>query len=224
MTHIDWNFPLYLIPNHQGYAAVADNDPLTGEPEPDQSLLLFSDESSAIMLIAAFELLSAPKPLRNERELVWLLQSLKSPVHHVLLDPNPVQPASDSGRKLPIDQVLQQLKPDLSPWNYPVYAVAVDEGFLTIDGTASSGETLSALALFASKEKVDDYLRQAGTSGRYCEIADRQQAIVFFRAVRELVSAVALDPQIENGRHTARYGFSLDTLLEKYLVEMETEG
>lgn len=212
--NISWQYPLYLIPIQGGFASVSDND----SSEPDQSLIVFSSDAAAVLFISHFNLLSAPKAIQNDRELSWLLHGLKPPVTRMLLDANPANPESKSGQLFTVKEVLSTLKPDLSPWDYPVYAIATDVGFVTIDGAAADGEFLSAIAFFTSQEKAHQYLESSGDTGETCEIKNRIDANIFLRGVSKMVGAVAIDPIVEGNKHSAKYCFSVETLLNKYLI------
>ena len=82
---------------------------------------------------------------------------------------------------------------------------------------------MSAIAFFTSKENAQYYLELSGDTGELCEIKNRIEANVFLRGVSRMVGAVALDPTIHENKHTAKYCFSVDTLLNKYLVPPGTE-
>ncbi|HMO15102.1 MAG TPA: hypothetical protein PKD64_13380 [Pirellulaceae bacterium] len=209
-----WNFPLYIIPLQGGFASVADNADAHGT----QRLLVFSKRETAILFIASFELLSSPKPLNNERELGWLLRSLKQPVTGLLLDPNPRNPEASSGSSYLVEEVLANLRPDLSPWNYPIFVLATATGFVTIDGAAADGEYLSALAVFTDEERAEQYLTNSGETAELCALESMGDTVIFLRGLSNLIGAVALDPSIVDNHNTAKYAFSIDTLLNKYLV------
>ncbi len=209
-----WRFPLYIIPITGGFVSVSDN--AAGEPE--QSLLVFSESAAAVLFIATFDVLSAPKALHNARELGWLLRGLQYPVTRLLLDANPQNPESSSGKLFTVEEVLRELRPDLSPWNYPVFALATDAGFVTIDGVAEDGEYLSAIALFGSPEQAEQYLLESGDQAELCPLESFEDAVIFLQGVASMVGAAALDPVVTSGRHTAKYCFSIETLLTKYLV------
>ena len=50
------------------------------------------------------------------------------------------------------------------------------------------------------------------------EIAQMNIARQLLGMLRDSTNAVALDPVFEEGQHSAEYGFSIDSLLDKYLV------
>lgn len=214
MIHNKWQYPLFVVPVPGGFASVFDND----ADETQQSLLAFSDSNAAILFIATFGLLSAPRPLKNDRELAWLLRGIQKPVVNLLVDANPANPDSASGQLHTIEHVLENLTLEYSPWDYPVFAIGKEQGFVCIDGAAEDGEWLSAIALFSSEQKVQDYLEHSKEQGELCLINNQQEAIVFLRGIRELVTAVAIDPYLKNNKHAAKFCFSIDTLLDKYLV------
>ena len=216
-----WKYPIYLIKHGGGYASIVDP---TAEDSSRQSLVVFRDEEQALGFMAACGILGTPRELNNDRELGWLLQSLQAPVTGVVFDPSASAEEQDSGVRVTVQDLLEKdLVPDNSPWNYPVYVVAQDEGFVCIDGTDSDGKRIAAIAFFTSEERIAAYLAAANETGATCAMMDLGEARSFLTGVGSQAAAVAIDPTVEDGRRTAKHCLGIKTLLEKYLV-VETEN
>ena len=211
-----WSYPVYLIPHAGGYASVV------GAPTCDDDrthfLVVHTDEQPATEFMQRFEIEGRPKRLHNHREFRWLLLSLRDPVRHVAFDPDPDEGQVNARWSASVGDLLRDhLKADYSPWNYPVCVVAQEDGFASIQGSGPAGEPLTAICVFTDEEKAHDYLAAAGEVGSLCTLDNPDQARTFLAALGPGVSAVALDPRVEAGLRTARHGFSLQTLLDKYL-------
>ena len=218
-NELNIEYPIHLIPHGGGYLSFVNPD-----DESEQMLVVCGSQELALQLIQQFELLSAPKSLNNDREFVWLLRSLKQPVNRVAFDPNPEGEQVNARQVVAVVDLLQShLQPDLSPWNYPVYAVANDQGFVSINTEDETGEPLTVLCFFSQAKSAEDYLNQSGQQGEPCAINDVLESRAFLLSVdKSFAAAVALNPRIEGERHTADYCFSIEVLLEKYLVAEST--
>ena len=185
-----------------------------------QMLVICSSKELAMGLVYQFELMSMLKELKNDREFVWLLRSIKKPVTQVAFDPQPQGEEVNAVEIVEIDELLSnRLSPDMSPWNYPVYVVAQEQGFVSIESPDETGEMIMLLCLFTEKRLAADYLDKSGSEGEFCAFHDVGEARTFFESLdRSLAAAVALDPEIDEGTHKAKYCFSIEVLLEKYLV------
>ena len=213
--HFEIRYPLYLIPHGGGYLSIVDPEN-TGR----QLLVVCSSQELSLMLIYQFSLLSKPKQLNNDREFAWLLRSLKNPVSAVAFDPRPEGEIVNAVEVATVAELLEhRLQPDLSPWNYPVFLLANDDGFVSIESDDGSGELIQLLCLFSSREKAIEYQDVTGIAGDLCEFKSVAQMRTFLKSLdRSLAAAVALDPVIENETHIAKYCFAIEVLLEKYLV------
>jgi hypothetical protein len=211
---ITWNYPVYLIPHLAGFVSIAAND---GSDE--QMLVVYTCEPSASEFMDDHGLPGSPRPLQNAREFGWLLDALRAPVTRVAFDPRVVDRQAHVRWEIPVKTLRDEhLAADLSPWNYPVYVVAQDTGFVCIHGQASDGRPLTAIAVFTSSERADRYLQAAGETGHLCELADMQRTRRFLDSLALEVFAVAVDPVADESTRTAKYCFDIATLLEKYLV------
>ncbi|MDP7015399.1 MAG: hypothetical protein QGG36_06350 [Pirellulaceae bacterium] len=218
---LTWNYPIYLLPHQGGYASIVDPD---GGADPDYHLVVYTDEEIAESQMAAFGLLGDPRPLHNDREFGWLLQSLQGPVRKVSFDPKPIEQNVNARWTVEVAALLaDHLHPDNSPWNYPIFAIAEGAGFASIAGPAANGGVM-ALALFTTEERVHSYMKSSSEEGTICRLENLQEAVRFLRGLRDYVEAVALDPTVEDGRHAAQYCFTIDTLLEKYLVPKDNDS
>lgn len=216
-----WEYPIYLIPHGNGYASMV--DPSTSpDAAPIQMLVVYTESEVAVQFMAEFGMDDTPRMLFNDREFSWFLQSLRAPVTEVAFDPSPLGDKVDARWQVAVRELLDDhLTTDYSPWNYPVYAIAQDIGFVSIDATGSGGEPLTVLGLFTSEDKAKTYLKAANETGELCELTDLDEAKTFLTALTELIAAVALDPVVEEDQRTAKHCFPLDTLLNKYLVREE---
>jgi hypothetical protein len=213
-----WEYPIYLIPHGGGYASMVDPD-ADADADPTHMLVVYTESEVAVQFMSEFGMPESPRMLFNDREFSWLLQSLRAPVADVAFDPSPLGGKIGARWQVAVRELLDEhLTMDYSPWNYPVYAVAQETGFVSIDGAGSEGESLTVLGLFTSEDKAKSYLDAADESGELCTLRDLDEARIFLTALIEQVVAVALDPIVEQNRRTAKHCFPLETLLNKYLV------
>ncbi len=104
----------------------------------------------------------------------------------------------------------------------------------TIPSTSSSRKTASlrsrgqqaaarkcAVAIFTTREKAESYLGDSGETGTIRDLDDVKSTRDFLERIAVDATAVALDATIEDGRHRAQYCFSIQTLLDKYLVNKQ---
>lgn len=216
-----WEYPIYLIPHGGGYASMVDPDN-EAEAEPTQMLVVYTESDVAVQFMSEFGIPDTPRMLFNDREFGWLLESLRSPVRDVVFDPSPLGDKIDARWQVAVRELLDEyLTADYSPWNYPVYAIAQETGFVSIDGAGSLGESLTVLGLFSSQDKAKGYLEAADESGELCTLTNLDETRIFLTALTEQIAAVALDPIVEQERRTAKHCFPLETLLKKYLVRDE---
>lgn len=212
---IQWKYPIFILPHGGGYASLV--DPSTDGPA-DQYLVVCTAEDEAAALMRRLGILGHPRPLHSAREFAWLLQCVRAPVKHVAFDPDPLDDEINSAFAVPIRELLERrLRIDNSPWDYPVYAVGLPRGFLCIAGSGEGG--LTAVALFRGREQADAYLEKSEQSGDLCEMEDRQQVVKFLTALRDRIDAVAIDPDFQEGRSSAKHCLSISILLDKYLVD-----
>ena len=111
------------------------------------------------------------------------------------------------------------LEADYSPWNYPVYVIAQESGFVSIEGETNDGRPLTAVGVFTTKEKADTYLKATGEEGSLCKLENMQQARKFLSGMSINVFSVALDLVAFADKRVASHCFDIETLLEKYLVK-----
>ncbi len=215
LPEIELIYPIYIIPHGGGYLSIVDP-----EDNTTQLLVVCGTQELVMRLIHQFQILSAPRALNNDREFAWLLRSLKSPVTKVVFDPKPEGESINGRTTVAVNDLLtQHLKPDLSPWNYPVFAIAKDDGFVSIDSDDGAGGTMTLLTLFTEKDLATDFLKETDQSGTLCRLGDVGQARTFLKSIdKSLAVAVALDPTVEGDQQTAKYCFAIEVLLEKYLV------
>ncbi len=216
-----WEYPIYLIPHGGGYASMV--DPKTAADDaPTQMLVVYTQSEVAVQFMSEFGIPKVPRLLFNDREFGWLLQSLKAPVTTVVFDPSPLGDKIGARWQIAVQELVDDhLTTDYSPWNYPVFAIAQESGFVSIDGVGVGGEPLPAIGLFTSEEKAKHYLATAGESGELCELTNLDDARTFLTALADQLAAVALDPRVEEDQRTAKHCFSLETLLDKYLIRDE---
>lgn len=212
-----WNYPLYIVPHGPGYVSLV--DPNVGPST--QWLAVYTNESLAQKLMYQYQVLGSPRPLENAREFAWLVRSLKPPVTQVAFDPQPTDESINAAWKVSCRELLDDhLSIDYSPWNYPVFVIANDDGFVSIEERQADGAGQVALAVFTSEDRVSQYLQASGEAGTPCRLANVDEATRFFTGVSTLVDAVALDPQVSEGERTAKYCFRIDKLLTDYLVNV----
>ena len=215
MTRI-WQYPIYLIQHGGGYVSIVDS---ASDTSSSQSLVVYSGEEKAIGFIGACGIMGAPRKLSNDREFGWLLQSLQAPVTGVLFDPSVPSEARSPAQRVSVRELLEShLNADNSPWNYPVYVVAQDEGFVSIDGPDADGQMITAIAFFTSEERIDTYLEATGDRGTVCAMQNVDEARSFVKGVASDAAAIALNPTFADGKQFAKHCFTIATLLDKYLV------
>lgn len=213
---ITWDYPIYLIPHGMGFASIVDPDV---SENPEHLLVVHTDAEAADEFMNEFGIHGAPRALQNDREFSWLLRSLKEPVTQVTFDPRPREGDVNARWTVPVQELLDDhLTADLSPWNYPVFVIEREVGFACISGRGD-GEPLKAVGVFSHLEKAEAYLELSEETGDVHELRDMESTRRFLKSLDASVNAAALDPVIEDGRHSARHCFSLKTLLEKYLVQ-----
>lgn len=211
---ISWNYPIYLIPHQTGYVSI-----LADDGSDQQMLVVYTCRESAAEFMDDHGLPGQPRALQNAREFRWLLDALRAPVTQVAFDPRVVQRHARTRWKVSIPALRDKhLTADFSPWNYPIYVVAQDTGFACIQGQASDGRPLMAIALFTSSERAEDYLESTGESGQLCKVGDMALARRLLDSLPLEVFSVAIDPVVDNSVRKARHCFDIATLLEKYLV------
>ena len=134
-----WEYPLYLIPHGGGYASMVDPS-AEADDEPTQMLVVYTESDIAVQFMSEFGMPDTPRMLFNDREFGWLLESLREPVREVAFDPSPLGDKIGARWQVAVRELLDDhLTADYSPWNYPVYAVAQETGFASIDGAGSEG-------------------------------------------------------------------------------------
>lgn len=211
-----WRYPLFLIPLEGGYVSVVENHT---DENAAHLLAVFTSSALATAFMDHCGIPGAPKSLLNAREFGWLLQSLRHPVTRVAFDPQPESSTVKSRWDVSVDDLLtRHLVPDNSPWNYPIFVLREATGYASIEGASADGSRWTAIAIFSSREKAEAYRQAARSAGAVSEIADMAEARDLLGAMSGSVSAVALDPTIHEGQHSAPYCFSLRTILDKYLV------
>ena len=189
---------------------------------PTQLLVVYTQSEVAVQFMSEFGIDDTPRMLFNDREFSWLLQSLRSPVTDVAFDPSPLGDKIDARWQIAVNELLEQhLTADYSPWNYPVYAVAQESGFVSIDGAGSGGEPITVLGLFSTEDKAKAYLAATEEFGELCALINLDDTRTFLNALTDQIAAVALDPIVAQDQRTAKHCFPLDTLLNKYLVREE---
>jgi hypothetical protein len=216
-----WEYPIYLIPHGGGFASLVDPD-TDADAEPTLMLVVYTESEVAVQFMSEFGMEDTPRMLFNDREFSWLLRSLRAPVTDVAFDPSPLGDKVGARWQVAVRELLATyLTADYSPWNYPVYAIAQDTGFVSINAAGGDGQPLTVLGLFTSESKADSYLEAADESGELCTLANLDETRIFLSALTELIGAVAVDPTVENDQRTAKHCFPLDTLLSKYLMREE---
>lgn len=215
-----WEYPLFLIRHGAGFAAIVDP---SADAEPTQALVVHQSESDSLSFMTACGISGMPTTLRNDREFVWLLESLRSPVVDVVFDPSPAAASTPSpNQRFSIEELLRDhLKADNSPWSYPVFVVAQETGFVSIVGSDAEGRELQAIGFFPTEERVQEYLEACGETGTPCAIANLDEARRFLSGIAAEVSAVAWNPDVVDGARVAKHCFEIERLLEKYLVERQ---
>jgi hypothetical protein len=211
-----WEYPVAVLAHGGGYASLVDE----GTQPPRHSLIVITETERTADVMQQLAILGAPKLIKNSREFRWLLESLQAPVRHVAFDIDPVGADPNPAATLSVEALLTEyLSTDFSPWNYPVFLLAIDDGFVSITGQRSDSDDMHAIAVFRSAEKARDYETVVSGGGELCEIKNLAEAVKFFEAMRETIDAVALDPVITDGQCQTEHCFSLETLLSKYLIE-----
>jgi hypothetical protein len=119
------------------------------------------------------------------------------------------------------DLLRHRLVVDYSPWNYPVFVIDQGTGYASIEGYSGEQQAWTAVMMFTRREKAETYLRASNESGTIRELTDIDQARAFLVDLAPGAGAVALDPVMDHDRRLARHCFSVQTLLDKYLVRAE---
>lgn len=214
-------YPLYLVPLEAGYVSVV--EPAPGDKQT-YYLAVFTDEQRAEHFMQACGIEGEPRPLHNAREFAWLVQSLHAPISNLAFDPSAESKSVEARWKVSAQEVLDNLTAiDYSPWNYPIFVIQQPGGFASIEGDTSDGQQMRALGLFTTKENAEQFLRDASAAGVVRQLDDMNQARDFLASVAADVTAVALNLTADEGQRSAKYCFSIRTVLDKYLVEHDGE-
>jgi len=161
-----------------------------------------------------------PRPLCNAREFAWMAQSLRSPVDSLAFDPVPESKKVDARWKVSVRELIDNhLVIEYSPWNYPVFVIEQEGGFASVEGSTSRGENRRAVGVFTTTDTAQKFLEDAEETGTVQALDDVSQTRRFLESVSAEASAVALDLTVSHGQRSAKYCFSVQTLLDKYLVE-----
>ena len=82
---------------------------------------------------------------------------------------------------------------------------------------------MRAVGFFTTSEKAEEYLRNARETGVVHTLDTMAQAREFLQGVADDATAVALNLQVEEGIRSAKYCFSIQTVLDKYLIDRPDE-
>ncbi len=211
-----WEYPVYVIPLGGGFASVVDQ---ANANSPLYALAVFTQQSAAARFMAVCEIPGDPRQLDRAHEFAWLLQSLQAPVIHVAFDPAADQHQVAAAWMVPVDELLKHdLLTDRSPWKYPVFVIRQPTGFASIEGGSNDGLQLTAVCLFTEKKLADDYIGQNAQSGEIQTLGGRDTVRKLLETIPPAATAVALDPIVQDGCHSAKYCIAIETLIEKYLT------
>lgn len=212
-----WRYPLYLIPLDGGYVSVVDAQ---ADESAAHHLAVFTSDALAASFMRHCQILGSPRPLRNAHEFGWLLQSLRHPVTRVAFDPQPDSTTVCSRWSVTVENLLTRyLVPDNSPWNYPMFVVCQQQGYASIEGQSPDGSQWTAIGFFTGREKAEAYLQASPAVGTIRALSDVNEARALLAEMAGAATAVALDPTIHEGSHSATHCLSIQTVLQKYLVE-----
>jgi hypothetical protein len=199
------------------------------DPEAEESqryyLAVFTTQQLAESFMSECGLEGEPRPLHNGREFAWLAQSLRAPISNIAFDPVADAKTVEARWKVSVADLLNEhIVIDYSPWNYPVFVIEQPGGFACVEGQTSDGQEMRAVGFFTVKDKAEEYLKDANESGDIQQLADVDEARAFLEEISPVASAVALNIAVDNGQRSAKYCFSINTILEKYLVERKGRG
>lgn len=209
-------YPIYVLPYGLGYVSVVDK---SHESDPPHQLVVCGELHHAQQLMQQYDLPGEPRPLENDREFAWLLESLREPVTQVSFDPQLSDDTADSAWQVSVHDLLKShLEPDLSPWNYPVFVMAVGEGFAGVHGASEAEESFMAIGVFSTESKAKQFTSHGPQPANVCQIDDIDTAVRFFEGIQDTIDAVAIDPEADGEMHLAKHCLAIDILLTKYLV------
>ena len=217
-----WTYPLFLIAHGGGYASITNSN----SADDAQALVAFEEEQAALDFMGECRILGMPTPLRNAREFNWLLQSTRPPVVDVIFNPSAkLDEVASNSWCIAIRELRDRhLVVDNSPWSYPVYVIAQDDGFVSITGQDQSGNPIVAIGLFADAQRVTEYLQAAAQDGTPCELKNLEETRSFLTRMAKETGAVAWNPTVQGGQRSATHCFPIRTLLEKYLIVNEQDA
>lgn len=212
-----WQYPIFLIAHGGGYASIV--DPADESEVPRQFLAIHTSEPLSLAFMQRFGIVGQPRKLNNDREFRWLLKSLKFPVTEVAFDPDPVEMDLNAACVASVQSIAEEhLHVDNSPWNYPVYIVDHGTGYASISGEDEGGNSLQLLSLFTSMERAEAYLELAHQEGEIMCLPDVEQAREVVLALKDQISAVAIDPEVSGEAGHSQYCIAVEPLLDKYLI------
>ena len=210
-----WDYPLYLIQHGGGFASVV-SDP--ADEQPLHSVVVFTRRAAMTEFMAAVQLEGRPRRLNNDREFSYVLQGLQPPATQVAFDAAVVDNQMKARWQIAVESLLEDHLPwAASPWDYPVFVVAVGGGFASIEGHAEDRGTLVAVGLFTDERLAERYVTAAGIRGQPLALSGPPELSSLLRELQPSVTAVAVDPTVRGGRRRAKWCVEVSTLLEKYL-------
>lgn len=214
---IQWEYPLYLIAHGGGYTSIV--DPQDTDDQPQHILTTHSSEQVALNFMQQFAIIGEPRQLNNDREFRWFLKSLKLPVTKVAYDPNPVEFDVNAKWIAKIKTLLEDyLIVDNSPWNYPVFVVEKGDGFSSTTGNDEEGNPITLLNLFTEEDKAKKVSETQEGAGEVITLHNMEHIRELLLGLRDIISAVAMDPVYEENESSSQYCIGVEALLDKYLV------
>jgi len=210
-----WDYPVFVIPHGGGFVSV----PVESSQEaPQFAVTVFTSESLARQFMETVDLDGSPAALKNDREFAFFASALKKPCTAVVFDSQPEGTEVCARWQIDVPTLLEKHLPGArSPWDYPVFVLAAEEGYALIQGAGAEGSGISAVVLFTDAASAEAYCSAAGFEGAVEPLDTPEATVAFLQAVPPNVTAVAVNPRVEDGRHRAKTCVRIATLLEKYL-------
>lgn len=220
-------YPVFVIRVGTGYATISTPD--SPEDNPEFGVLVFSEEKIAEDFIAATELENAEvRFLRDERELIRVLEAQRAPTTHMVLDAILEEEGRLTLTCIPIPEMLQKHLPKSVPWNYPVYFLAAGrEGdcaaiHYSLPGDAEKNippHSLKMIAIFTTFYKAKEYRKRMSnrTGMELYPVSSHDEMRAAVKNMAQLgIHGIALDPMInENGEFDAPHIIRAGVFLEE---------
>jgi hypothetical protein len=214
-------YPLFAVQRGTGYVAF-DLGAASGSPRAGMGVPVFTSEADARQFIERDIAGGEVKRFENAKEFRKFLRGIRDAGICVLFDLLP----NDKGdlhteRVFPAAVVLERFMPEPGfGWSYPVYYLAVDEGFACVDGASDDGQVAKLAAFFTDADLANRAIAAWGDKLVRREISSNQEFAAWLKSCEPSIAGVAFDPPPASPGNKAKHCVWRDTLLETLTIEI----